>query len=519
MRLFVSYARKDKRRVRKLRQILWEAGFEPWMDLALVPAEHWRARILDEITRCDVFVYILTPASVDSRWCRWEFAQAARQGKPILPVLLRRLRSDQALPPPLEDVQYGDLTGRLTNAGIARLIHGLQVARPIPEEWLVRLEEVLPEAQDTPAQAQWISHTITRLRRWRPPRAALRRAATAGAALLAILCLVFVIVAAVTSDGFGLLGSGAPAVGAPTQQAAVTGTDAPPFTPVPTRPPENTPLPAITPAPTRPPENTPQPTMAPAVDPTVVAARALAEAGVTANAAWTPYTEEINGVEMALVPAGCFMMGSEEYSDEQPIHEVCFEEPFWIDVYEVTNEAFGSVGCAEYSSAPDQPRNCVNWTDALAHCEARGARLPTEAEWEYAARGPDGFVYPWGNTFDCARGNFDDETQYDDYVIEGGEGCDGYVATAPVGSFPGGASWVGAYDLSGNVWEWVNDWYGGYPSGQQVNPQGPGSGESRVVRGGSWLVILTDILRAASRDWGYPSVEFNYFGFRCALSY
>jgi tRNA A-37 threonylcarbamoyl transferase component Bud32 len=224
--------------------------------------------------------------------------------------------------------------------------------------------------------------------------------------------------------------------------------------------------------------------------------------GVASNAEWTPHIEEFDGVPMALVPAGCFRMGSEDGgSDEQPVHEVCFNDPFWIDVYEVTNEAFGSVGCEEYSSDPDQPRNCVNWTDALAHCEARGARLPTEAEWEYAARGPDGLEYPWGNEFNG------------DYLVWSTS------QTAEVGSKPDGASWVGALDMSGNLREWVNDWYGTYPSGQQVNPSGPESGEYRVLRGGSWDLNDTSLLRGANRLKNYPSFEVIFNGFRCALSY
>jgi sulfatase modifying factor 1 len=203
-------------------------------------------------------------------------------------------------------------------------------------------------------------------------------------------------------------------------------------------------------------------------------ARQLAEAGVSRNADWTPYAEEINSVEMALVPAGCFQMGSNESSDEQPPHQVCFEEPFWLDVYEVTNEAFGSIGCESASSEPEQPRNCVSWADALAHCEARGARLPTEAEWEYAARGPDGLVYPWGN------------------------------------------------DLSGNAWEWINDQYARYYYGTlsdgTINPQGPDSGIDRVIKGGVWLYFTHEV-RAARRGRDNPSVEDNFIGFRCARSY
>jgi len=149
---------------------------------------------------------------------------------------------------------------------------------------------------------------------------------------------------------------------------------------------------------------------------------------VTANDQWTPMIEEFDGVEMALVPVGCFMMGSSQdvESDEGPIHEQCFGEPFWIDVTEVTNAKYGSEG--SFSGA-DRPRESVGWLEAEAYCESRGARLPTEAEWEYAARGPDGLVYAWGNGFIG-----------DNVVYDGNSGGQ----TADVGSRPDGVSWVGA---------------------------------------------------------------------------
>jgi formylglycine-generating enzyme required for sulfatase activity len=276
------------------------------------------------------------------------------------------------------------------------------------------------------------------------------------------------------------------------------------------------PAPAEEATPTEGPTPTPKPTVEPAV------VEELALTGVTSNDEWTPYIQEFDGVEMALVPAGCFMMGSEGGdSSERPVHEVCFEEPFWIDVYEVTNAQYGSLGCEESSSDDDQPRNCVSWADAAAHCESRGARLPTEAEWEYAARGPDGLTYLWGDEFNCRLGNFDDETRYDLYTIEGGKGCDGFVVTAPVGSFPDGASWVGALDMSGNVWEWVADWYDDdyYDCSPRDNPGGPDNGEYRVLRGGSWGHDGSNLLRAANRDWDNPSNEDIFNGFRCARSY
>jgi formylglycine-generating enzyme required for sulfatase activity/tRNA A-37 threonylcarbamoyl transferase component Bud32 len=239
------------------------------------------------------------------------------------------------------------------------------------------------------------------------------------------------------------------------------------------------------------------------------------------NADWSPVIQDFDGIEMALVPAGCFMMGSSEeeidyaldlcetysggcvrtwFEREMPQHEVCFEEPFWIDVYEVTNAQYGSSG--EWPG-DNRPREEITWFEAADYCESRGARLPTEAEWEYAARGPDGLVFPWGNEFVAHN-----------VVYYGNSGSQ----TASVGSRPGGVSWVGAHDLSGNVWEWVADWYGTYPSGAQVNPSGPDSGSVHVMRGGSWSALQGFNLRAADRSWDYPGYPINTLGFRCALS-
>ena len=146
----------------------------------------------------------------------------------------------------------------------------------------------------------------------------------------------------------------------------------------------------------------------------------------------------------------------------------------------------------------------MTWAEAQAHCQARGARLPSEAEWEYAARGPDGLIYPWGDAF--VGGNVTHQTSQ----------------TAAVGSKPGGASWVGAQDLSGNVWEWVADWYAGGYYGTLtdgvVNPQGPDTGDSRGLRGGSWYYYAFN-LRAAYRNRNYPGGRNGIGGFRCARSY
>ena len=236
---------------------------------------------------------------------------------------------------------------------------------------------------------------------------------------------------------------------------------------------------------------------------------------------WTPTIEpDEKDVEMVFVPAGCFWMGSiTGNSDEEPVHEVCFDEPFWIDRFEVTNSAYqqfveaggyddekywtiegwkwkqarGLTGPLDYGyDDPQQPRLGVSWYEANAYVIWRGCRLPSEAMWEYAARGPDNLVYPWGNEF-----VYDNAVYYYNNADE----------PADVGSKLGGISWVGAYDLSGNVWEWVADWYDAdYYStvaDGAVDPPGPEEGSFRVLRGGSWSSFPND-LRGSSRTFDFP---------------
>ena len=232
---------------------------------------------------------------------------------------------------------------------------------------------------------------------------------------------------------------------------------------------------------------------------------------VVRNADWTPVERDFDGVTMVLVPAGCFDMGSNNgQDDERPIHEICFDEPFWIDKFEVTNEQYGSAGCEEFSSEPDQPRNCVNWFEVSDFCEARQARLPTEAEWEYAARGPDSLVYPWGNEYDAALALGRNDPNYIG------------IGTTPVGSRPAGASWVGALDMSGNVWEWTSSLYEDYPynpaDGRERDTGGDSIDIRRVLRGGSFEGTAR-ILRSAGRLWLHPNGGISHgIGFRCARS-
>ena len=270
---------------------------------------------------------------------------------------------------------------------------------------------------------------------------------------------------------------------------------------------------------------------------------------------------EKDGMVMVYVPEGEFLMGSADPdpdagSDEKPQHTV-YLDAYWIDKTEVTNAMFGifaeatgyetdaekagwsfvpnpSTGSWEQTNGADwaHPRGPstslsgleghpvvhVSWNDASAYCEWAGRRLPTEAEWEKAARGTDGRKYPWGN--DPVAGNllnFADSNLNVDWADKSVD--DSYQFTAPVGSYPDGASPYGALDMAGNVWEWANDRYDEnyYRNSPSENPVGPSSGGYRVQRGGSWYNFDV-FVRAASRDWAVPSNWFGHVGFRCSLS-
>lgn len=264
-------------------------------------------------------------------------------------------------------------------------------------------------------------------------------------------------------------------------------------------------------------------------------------------------TADSDGMLQVYVPAGEFTMGSSDsqiveaeklcsgciFSNEQPQHIVTLDA-FWIDRTEVTNAMFAKfIQETQYKTVaerlgkggvfsngswsevsgtdwrhPNGPQTNligldqhpvvqVSWNDALAYCSWAGRQLPTEAQWEKAARGTDGRTYPWGN---------DPQTTS---LANNKSLNDGYEFTAPVGSYPAGASPYGALDMAGNVWEWVNDWYDPtyYSKSPADNPTGPAFGESHVQRGGSWD---NGDLHVAFRNYVDPNYSQPNFGFRCA---
>ncbi|HKG53138.1 MAG TPA: formylglycine-generating enzyme family protein [Anaerolineales bacterium] len=248
---------------------------------------------------------------------------------------------------------------------------------------------------------------------------------------------------------------------------------------------------------------------------------------------------------MVYIPAGQFPMGSEfGLMDEKPAHLVLLDA-FWLDHTEVTNEMYRRCVRAKKCDEPsdllyyddpqfsNHPVVFVSWTNAVTYCSSVDRRLPTEAEWEKAATwNPvrnEKIVYPWGNEYDCSKGNFDDELQLDASLMQDGSvNCDGYTLTAPVGSFPEGASPYGALDMGGNVWEWVHDAFIGvdsfnfntenyYAISRFKNPMGvpPASTGYRSLRGGSWNWTY-GYGRSAYRLGIGKDDTYDGVGFRCA---
>jgi len=261
-------------------------------------------------------------------------------------------------------------------------------------------------------------------------------------------------------------------------------------------------------------------------------------------------TSDKDGMTLVFVPAGEFTMGSDAddalaecqkfrsdcqrdwFTDEEPPHSVHVDD-FWIDQTEVTNRMYAlcveagvcqeptSTGSETHSNYygnaefDNYPVILADWSMAKTYCEWAGRRLPTEAEWEKAARGENASVYPWGDTFDGSLVNFCDTNCSS--PLPNKSFNDGFADVAPVGSYPSGKSVYGALDMAGNVLEWVSSLYKPYPYDATDGRENLDSSDTRVLRGGTWLGDQ-DGVRSTVRIESISSNSNNFIGFRCSRS-
>ncbi len=495
MHIFISYAKNDTRQLTKelASQLESLPNITVWWDQTLRAGDSWAAQIQDEIKRCDLFIVLLSPDVNRSRTGKHggsfvlkEINYAQNLDKTILPVMAQTTE----LPVQIADLQYIDLTQN-QRQGLADLLAEVGHMAGLADD------QTPTPAYSSPAPTQ---------RKWR---------LWAGLGALILVLLSMGIIFALSGDGDNKDDTKTPrpttavaqqsptdlseASSTPSTNTQVaTNTDTPPATSVSEDP-------TITPVPTNP--------------------------GIINNDDWKPATLEIAyddfTVSMVLVPAGCFMMGDDEHDyDEQPATLICFDEPFWLDQYEVSQAQFMALaGQADHlnfyeNDSDNLPREQVTWDEAFAFCsENRSARLPTEAEWEYAGRGPDNLIYPWGNEFDGTRSNLCDVNC--DFSYSNNDISDGFALLAPVGSYPEGRSWVNAYDLTGNISEWTSTIYDYYPydaNDGRENLADNLEDQDHVIRGDDWTGLSANA-RLTYRT-PFPADYFDRsIGFRCARDY
>ncbi len=501
LKVFLCHASQDKPEVLKLHRNLKRRNIKPWLDqMDLLPGENWEIEIPNALFSSDVILVCLSKNSVDKEgYVQKEISFALDKAleKPdgtifIVPVKLEECE----LPKKLARFQAVDL---FRKDGFNRLLLGLNKrAKELGDEIApITLEETRQRPIKTPKPEikkeepkenkhvpevkqplAYLPKKKEETKKQEPAQPKLapvnfRPFAIGGGVITILLGFIF---------GANYLINHLPSTETPTVSPSKT-----------SRPPTSTvtnvpPTPTITFTPT------------PGLGSTMIGE---------------------DGMTLVFVPAGEFTMGDNSLY-EQPIHQV-FLDAYWIDQTEVTNAMYAKCVDANQCNPPSNtssythdtyfgnsqfdnyPVIRVSWNDANDYCFWAGRRLPTEAEWEKAARGTNASIYPWGND--------DPKDNLLNFKSNVGD-------TTEVGGYPQGASIYGALDMSGNVWEWVEDWYDEnyYRTSPSSNPLGPDSGQYKVLRGGSWYYNFYDVVRSARR-YGYdPSSSYYDIGFRCSRS-
>ncbi len=470
--LFISYSSKDVKLAQQIAKDLQARGFDIFITPnSIRPGEEWVPAISRGLDESGVFLILLTPNALNSKWVRKEVNTAIaldNSGEARLLFLDVADRNPPSLWRQWQFLPFGNKVSKQNLPTLLALLHGdsLPAAAPQPEKQsATKMMELY--LQSMPAWLKW------------------------GIGL--VLALLIVIGAGNAIFGGGSDGDEPEA----TEVAVLVDPTAT------TRP--TVELTATTKA-----TVDPTATTKPTVEPT---ATTDANSPPQIAALGDSWQRPVDEMTLVYVPSGTFLMGSDDgQSDEQPPHEVTLDD-FWIDQTEVTNKQYAlcvaDSACEKSGRSDDndfngaqQPVVSVDWFNAKAYCEWAGSRLPSEAQWEYAARGVEDNTYPWGNELATC-----DLLNYNRCV--GG--------TTAVSSYsPEGDSWVGASDMAGNVREWVADWYDSayYDESVSENPLGPTTGSRKVLRGGSWS-INAYVTRASDRDFLTPTARDFSIGFRC----
>jgi formylglycine-generating enzyme required for sulfatase activity len=452
--IFISYARESQDFVARLATSLSDMGADVWVDFEDIPVGmNWSNAIQAGLDKADLMIVVITPESMESNNVAQEWQYFLDENKPVIPVLLTPARVHFQL----RRLQYVDFHGQDYDLALKKLhsafeSKGVKLNLP-PGTVRPALPDVATEPERPPVAAPRSSPPAARARlsnaRWWI--LSLVGLVVIGGAALVLPSLTSTVstatptlrpdtqvvilpsatpitptlsereIAAATRDAIRTqIAASRTLTPTPDRQQTVIAqltelshedetATATLWTPTATVSPTATASTTFTPTPTRTATATPTATPSATWTATPTATLTSIPLGlpgnpVARNADWTPQYEPFDGVEMALVPGGCFTMGEASGSgDQRPVSQQCFDQPFWIDRYEVSNQQFdrlgGQTSFNRKSQWPgdEQPRERITWAEARTFCVRRGARLPTEAEWEYAARGPDNLRYPWGN--------------------------------------------------------------------------------------------------------------------------
>ncbi len=501
--IFISYSHKDKEYVHRLQDALLNEGFEVWIDDRIDYGDEWPMVIQESLDGCDAFVLVATENSYKSKWVQKEVTRAQRINKPFFPLLLSgspwlSIEStqyvdvrDKSLPPERFYERLASVTPRGLHTDGTDELEKLK-SQAIRFELSGKLYDALQayyKIKRIDPLFPGIDDKIKQLERETRPKPFPRVQPIQGAIIMFVF-LIFIVVSFLI------------------ERNIVT----------------TLPLPSSTFSPTS------FRTLSPSAS--ILAKTSILTLIPQPTKTSIPPTPTLSigstmislkdSMTLMYVPAGNFMMGSNSgNANEQPVHTV-YLDAFWIDQTNVTNKMYAlcvNVGFCEHPTNKSSntrssyygnlqydnyPVIWVDWNMAKTYCEWAGRRLPTEAEWEKAARGTDGRFFPWGNN------------PLNNTLLNVG----GFVGdTTKVGAYPNGASPYGVFDMAGNVFQWVADWYSDtyYTSLPASNPLGPNSGNVRVVRGSAYFSNYF-VVSTTTRSWRAPADPNDGIGFRCAMS-